>query len=50
MTLNPVPAAFATQARECACDCGCRERTPFYPTDLTDEQWAVLEPALPVML
>lgn len=50
MTLNPVPAAFATRARECTCDCGCRERTPFYPTDLTDEQWAVLEPALPVML
>jgi transposase len=23
---------------------------PFYPTDLTDRQWAVLEPLLPVML
>ncbi len=49
MTLNPVPAARAS-ARECTCDCGCRERVPFYPTDLTDEQWAVLEPLLPVML
>jgi putative transposase len=25
-------------------------RTPAYPTDLTDEQWAQLEPSLPVML
>ncbi len=49
MTLNPVPAAGAT-ARECSCDCGCRERTPCYSSDLTDEQWAVLEPLLPVML
>jgi transposase len=49
MTLNPVPAARAT-ARECSCDCGCRERTPFYSSDMTDEQWAVLEPLLPVML
>ena len=49
MTLNPVPAARAS-ARECTCDCGCRERVPFYPTDLTDEQWAVLEPLLPAML
>lgn len=50
MILNPVPAPGATRVRECACECGCRERTPYYPTDLTDEQWAVLEPALPVML
>jgi len=49
MTLNPVPAARAT-ARECSCECGCRERTPCYSSDLTDEQWAVLEPLLPVML
>lgn len=50
MTLNPVPAAGATPARECACDCGCRERTPCYSSDVTDEQWAALEPLLPVML
>lgn len=50
MTLNPVPASGVTAGLGCACACGCRERTPFYPTDLTDEQWAVLEPALPVML
>ncbi len=50
MTLNLARAAGATAGRECACECGCRERTPFYPTDLTDEQWAVLEPLLPVML
>jgi len=49
MTLNPVPAARAN-ARECTCQCGCRERVPFYPADLTDEQRAVLEPLLPVML
>jgi len=50
MTLNPALASGATAARGCACACGCRERTPFYPTDMTDEQWAVLEPLLPVML
>ncbi len=50
MTSNPVPAAAATAARECTCRCGCRERTPCYPTDMTDEEWAALEPALPVML
>jgi putative transposase len=49
MTLNPVPVAGAN-ARECSCECGCRERTPFYTSDLTDEEWAVLEPLLPVML
>jgi len=50
MTLNPARAGDASAARECTCECGCRERTPFYPSDLTDEQWAVLEPDLPVML
>jgi transposase len=24
--------------------CGCRDRTPRYPSDLTDEQWQLLEP------
>jgi transposase len=49
MTLNPVPAARAN-ARECSCECGCAGRTPFYTSDLTDAQWAALEPLLPVML
>lgn len=48
MTLNRVPAGDAKAAWPC--DCGCAQRVPRYPTDLTDEQWAVLEPALPVML
>jgi transposase len=48
MTLNPAPASRAT--RKCTCDCGCRERTPSYTTDMTDEEWAALEPLLPVML
>ncbi len=34
----------------CCCECGCVTRQRRYPTDLTDGQWAVLEPALPVML
>lgn len=48
MTLNRVPAGDAKEAWPCAC--GCAQRAPFYPTDLTDEQWAALEPLLPVML
>jgi transposase len=50
MTLNRVPAGRATAGRPCECECGCAGRVPCYPTDLTDEQWAVLEPLLPVML
>src|SRR5579863_5446833 len=50
MTLNTVPAAGATRPGDCSCDCGCRERAPLYPSDLTDGQWAALEPLLPVML
>ena len=46
MTLNRVRAADAT----CRCACGCAVRGPRYPTDRTDEQRAVLEPLLPVML
>jgi hypothetical protein len=49
MTLNRVPGGRASAGRP-ACGCGCAERLPCYPTDLTDEQWAVLEPFLPVML
>jgi transposase len=48
MSLNRVCAADASYA--CSCDCGCATRAPRYPTDLTDAQWAVLEPLLPVML
>ena len=50
MTLNRVRAGRANAGWPCECECGCRERVPCYPTDLTDEQWAVLEPLLPVML
>ncbi len=48
MTLNRETAGPASAGR--LCDCGCAERVPCYPTDLSDEQWAVLEPLLPVML
>jgi transposase len=48
VSLNLVPPVPAT--RSCECPCGCRERRPRYPSDLTDEQWAALEPLLPVML
>lgn len=48
MPLNPVSAGSASYP--CSCDCGCATRAPRYPTDLTDAQWAVLEPLLPVML
>jgi putative transposase len=48
MTLNRVTAAGANAPWPCGC--GCAERVPSYPTDLTDGQWAVLEPALPAML
>jgi len=51
MTLNPVlPAAAVSSGRACRCECGCASRVPRYPSDLTDAQWAVLEPFLPVML
>ena len=47
MTLNRVRAGRANASWPC--ECGCAGRTPRYPTDLTDEQRAVLEPLLPVM-
>jgi putative transposase len=50
MSLNPVSAVPASFSGPCSCQCGCRDRVPRYPTDLTDAQWAVLEPLLPVML
>ena len=48
MPLNRVPDADASY--ECSCGCGCLTRARRYPTDLTDAQWAVLEPLLPAML
>jgi len=48
MPLNRAPAADASY--ECSCECGCLTRPRRYPTDLTDAEWAVLEPLLPVML
>ena len=46
MPSNPALAAAANSA----CDCGCASRPRHYPSDLTDAQWAVLEPVLPVPL
>jgi transposase len=50
MTLNRVQAGHAKAGRQCECLCGCAQRERRYPSDLTDEQWAALEPLLPVML
>jgi transposase len=42
MPVYPVAAGIATS---CASPgCWCRDRRPCYPSDLTDGQWAVLEP------
>jgi transposase len=41
----PVYPAAARSATRCASPgCLCHDRVPRYPSDLTDEQWAVLEP------
>ncbi len=41
----PVYPAAAGLASTCASPgCWCRDRRPCYPSDLADEQWAVLEP------
>ena len=50
MTFNPVPGTDATSSRACRCACGCVTRARRYPSDTSDEQWAELEPLLPVML
>ena len=48
MPLNRVAPDGASYT--CSCECGCLTRAHRYPTDLTDAEWAVLEPLLPVML
>ena len=41
----PFYPAVAGAVTACASPwCWCRDRCPVYPSDLTDEQWAVLEP------
>jgi transposase len=40
----PVYPATAGDASCASPGCWCRDRRPCYPSDLTDEQWAVLEP------
>jgi transposase len=41
----PFYPAAAGAATACASPCcWCRDRRPVYPSDLTDQQWAVLEP------
>jgi transposase len=40
----PVYSADAFGASSSCPGCACRDRVPRYPSDLTDAQWAVLEP------
>jgi transposase len=40
----PVYRAVAPDASCASPGCWCRDRVPRYPSDLSDEQWAVLEP------
>lgn len=40
----PVYPSAADDASCAGQGCACRARTPRYPSDLTDEQWTVLEP------
>jgi putative transposase len=48
MLSNRAGGRAATAPRPCGC--GCRSRQRRYPSDLTDEQWEVLAPLLPVPL
>jgi putative transposase len=50
VSFNLVPAVPVPFSGSPECECGCAGRSPRYPTDLTDAQWAVLEPLLPAML
>jgi transposase len=45
MSSNRAPADAVTCPRRC--ECGCFTRKRHYPSDLTDEQWAVIAPLLP---
>ncbi|MEU0963543.1 IS5 family transposase [Micromonospora aurantiaca] len=47
MSLNPSPTVASTRTSGPPCVCGCLTRPRRYPSDLTDAQWAVLEPLLP---
>ena len=56
MSLLYASVAVGTSRRAGACDCLAHRcgnaadramRTPVYPTDLTDAQWAVLAPLIP---
>ena len=46
MLLNPALAVPRQRPAPSACDCGCVQRRPTYPSDTTDAQWAILEPLL----
>ncbi|MEV0698508.1 IS5 family transposase [Saccharopolyspora sp. NPDC050389] len=48
MSLNLASAGVSRPG--CACTCGCLTRRRRYSTDLTDEQWKLLQPLLPVSL
>jgi transposase len=48
MPSNRASSLAATSPRPCAC--GCFTRRPRYPSDLTDAQWEVIAPLLPVPL
>jgi hypothetical protein len=43
MPVYPAAARNASTSRASP-GCWCRDRVPRYPSDLTDAQWAVLEP------
>jgi transposase len=48
MTSNRASGRAATAPRPCSCGCATRQRR--YPSDLTDAQWQVIGPLLPVPL
>ena len=48
MSLNPVLPKSGKPTPGVSCTCGCKSRPRRYPSDLSDVQWAILEPLLPV--
>jgi hypothetical protein len=48
MSSNRASSLAVTSPR--LCKCGCFTRQPRYPSDLTDAQWEVIAPLLPVPL